>query len=195
MSRSGRCSHWCRLYWAVQLLSSLVPANIMAGMPFLRDLGMNASGRGICQCAGGRGRRTLRDHSDAADVDRGHGGATGIGQPRLGRQHVAAHRSEARRPRTCDRDGAARRRRTPGQELLPLTARGHRDAGGSPRDTHRQCAAGRLLDQRAASRARAADRKPHCDAARGAVGRQLQHAAGLRRQHDVDQSRGPALSR
>ena len=27
-------------YWAVQLLSSLVPADIMAGMPFLRDLGM-----------------------------------------------------------------------------------------------------------------------------------------------------------
>jgi macrolide transport system ATP-binding/permease protein len=27
-------------YWAVQLLTSLVPANMMAGMPFLRDLGM-----------------------------------------------------------------------------------------------------------------------------------------------------------
>jgi macrolide transport system ATP-binding/permease protein len=28
-------------YWAVQLLTSFVPADIMAGMPFLRDLGMN----------------------------------------------------------------------------------------------------------------------------------------------------------
>src|SRR5205809_190490 len=28
-------------YGAVQLLTSLVPADIMAGMPFLRDLGMN----------------------------------------------------------------------------------------------------------------------------------------------------------
>ena len=100
-------------YWAVQLLTqpgSRGHHGRNAVSPGPRD---DASGRGICECAGGCGRRTLRNHSDAADVDRGHGGASGIGQPWLRRQHVAAHRSEARRPRTCDRDGAARRRRTP----------------------------------------------------------------------------------
>ena len=182
-------------YWAVQLLTRLVPADIMAGMPFLRDLGMNprvaAFAGALSIAAAALFAITPMLQMSTADVGErlasGSRGSAGNTWRRIGPKLVVLELATA----MVLLVGAG----LLGQSFYRLLRVDTGMQVDHLADTRGECAAGRLLDQRAASRAGAADRKPHCDAARCAIGRQFQHAAGLWRQHDVDQGRGPAVPR
>ena len=119
-------------YGTMQLLTELVPKDMMASMPYLRGLGLNLHVVIFaCVLSLAAGAAVL-SHADLAFAALRDTSGTDRGRTRCGGYDVAAIRLSAGGYRTGGRHGVAGERRVAGQELLPTPSGGHRNEIRSP---------------------------------------------------------------